>query len=608
MRVLYFGELDPYSGTFPQDLVSLPRLIKTLKLLCFAYDVVVLPPGSLIEHGLALPALEALAPLVRAGRLGTSADYGAPLPPVYFKNRIERHFDGLHPSRRIQAWRKGECERLVGRWLRILPADWPVRRDVAGQVSSTQELVLGELAAAPGTPFAAAAAKMDWLVRDALERGNSVDRDRLLMLIASIRNTLSVEEMAYATTLVQGAYFHAGPVLHDVGEEPGSSCKIYPGGFRRSLERQASHGARLRIQHPFAEDVLGPTYGARAARVGIDLARLASLPPGDIADIVATDHWRTLTRFLRGEAPATARDEVAAVLRGRDVRDQLHRIPVVRPHTVACRHTPEVAPSLCIPTWGAGARATLGAGYWSGADCDNPRDRATRRNSRTCVFEWASRTLSFAARSGDPPGPSVRLSPAHAHLLTLLAVSGDVGVSIDEAQRALVEIDVDASQAVPHPPRLRTGEKLDVHQDRVKRTDSTLRNRVDVAKTALARILSDFQRGITTVRGRMRLEPAGVRVVNTPWAPVDESAAPAVPSLKGRIATVWNVLHSSYPNEVGVETIAAALAKSDSKARTRYVSQLVHRLEHALRDAESPWKVQRDYSGHYRLAIMPPSE
>ena len=79
-------------------MVSLERLIRDLKLLCLLYDVVILPTGNLLEHGLALPAFEALAPFVRAGRLGASEDVSAPGPRLYIEERAAAYAEN-HSSR-----------------------------------------------------------------------------------------------------------------------------------------------------------------------------------------------------------------------------------------------------------------------------------------------------------------------------------------------------------------------------------------------------------------------------------------------------------------------------------------------------------------------------
>ena len=71
MRICYFGEMDSYTGSVRAARELLPELIGRLKVMCALQDFVIVAPGNLVEHALALPLFEALGPLVRDRRRTT---------------------------------------------------------------------------------------------------------------------------------------------------------------------------------------------------------------------------------------------------------------------------------------------------------------------------------------------------------------------------------------------------------------------------------------------------------------------------------------------------------------------------------------------------------
>jgi hypothetical protein len=141
LRICYYGELDPYTGIRGDGPASLDAVISDLTLLCLLYDAVIVPPETLLPHPLALPAFEALGPLVRAGRLGTS---GAPSWPglhgfiedTAAPYREARAGPPVPPGpRSLDARRLREIDDVVARWCAVLPERWPFLRDVPGQIA-----------------------------------------------------------------------------------------------------------------------------------------------------------------------------------------------------------------------------------------------------------------------------------------------------------------------------------------------------------------------------------------------------------------------------------------------------------------------------------------
>ncbi len=88
MHILYYGELDPFAG-MGQTAADLRAALGEVSLSCMLAEVVVVQPGNLLEHSLALPIFEHLAPFVRAGRLTTTADERAADPHEYLRERVD---------------------------------------------------------------------------------------------------------------------------------------------------------------------------------------------------------------------------------------------------------------------------------------------------------------------------------------------------------------------------------------------------------------------------------------------------------------------------------------------------------------------------------------
>lgn len=134
LAVYYYGEFDPFSGGVDRRYECLDDVVRVLAMLCLLYDVVIVPPGALLEHPLGLPAFERLGPLVREGMLGTSASPSAPGPRIYMKERLQHRVEGRIHRRSGPLKPSGVIE-LQDRLSEILPAQWTITRDVARQIS-----------------------------------------------------------------------------------------------------------------------------------------------------------------------------------------------------------------------------------------------------------------------------------------------------------------------------------------------------------------------------------------------------------------------------------------------------------------------------------------
>ena len=152
MRVTYYGELDPFSGSVAQGQADLVRAVDDLQLALLFSDVVIVPPGNLLEHALTLPAFEARAPFVAAGRLTTTTDPSSSGPHALIDERVDVYLEerargstttpmlGRPPKAKpLTIRRHRSIEEVRGRWHAVLPASWTLARDVGTQITGFAE-------------------------------------------------------------------------------------------------------------------------------------------------------------------------------------------------------------------------------------------------------------------------------------------------------------------------------------------------------------------------------------------------------------------------------------------------------------------------------------
>lgn len=75
--LVFYTELDPFTGEIGEHNEALPRLMTQLAIAFARYERVVLPLDVLIEHSLALPAVELLGDLIDSGRVLFAAEHDA---------------------------------------------------------------------------------------------------------------------------------------------------------------------------------------------------------------------------------------------------------------------------------------------------------------------------------------------------------------------------------------------------------------------------------------------------------------------------------------------------------------------------------------------------
>ena len=577
-HICYYGELDPYTGSIPQRRAALPRLVRELKLLCLFYDMVIIPPGGFLEHGLALPAFKRLLPFVVAGRLGTTADEHAPSPQEYMRERAEstlRHIAKDAPKGTIASWRRNEVTELAQQWADILPTEWPARRSVAEQVHGVAGF-LEEVCLGVGDRLRLSCAVRDFIDQVRQKTGNDPNRDMLLGRLGAWKGAAAPAEITTLIRTVQAAYFRMGAVSHEhVMDGGGTACDLYPGPYASALVDTLT-AMHVTKDVPYAWHLRPAEMQKRLGDIGLDMRALLRLPAHELVELAKLPAWQRL-RFLVTTPvfPAELYADVRAhVQKEKSVRDALDRLLPALPGEVT-EPKVELAPAIVVPPWQLPALGTLGHVY------DSERSPAT-------VLDFTTGILRDTVLNRE-----AKLTNAQVQLIAVLHAAGDIGLSVVEVQQLLAErIALDTS-SVPLSPVV---------------AERTRRNNADVLKTQTNALVRSFGISIYVRETRWRLRtPHGLLIVNTPWKPGDVIGRPVAPAgLHGKRLELWNLLAGAYPGGVRGEAIEVALWSEDVQARGR-ARKVVADLRDFLKAAHSPWMIVNDRIAGYRIDRRPPS-
>lgn len=606
MRVTYYGELDPFSGSIRHRVADLPRVVADLQAALLLSDVVIVPPGNLLEHPLTLPAFEALAPFVAAGRLTTTTDPSSPGPHALLDERVALHLDerarGVSPPMSPRSIRSRPprppgpvaVEHLRGieevrrRWHDVLPPAWTLARDVDTQVVGFADRLLRFCAEtrnpSPGTRA------LQRAVDRVLQAGRArPDRGTLLAYLAARRDDLPPREVSRLALAVQSAFFAMGAAVH--GPRPGSRhtgpvAHLFPGPFAGLL---LQHGRQVDAldRPPYDWDLAPGRLDQRFRRLGLDRRRVLAAGPRALLDVARSPEWQAVVALLDGPEPPPDLERALAALfrRAPDFRDALGLVGTVLPRAPESLRSPP--PALPAP-WQLATHALLGA-----AVADRTGDGAAVLDLRTLRL---SRGAIMAA-----------LTRPEAHLVTILIVAGEVGVGLHDVKQLSLDVDRLAATAetpLDHAWAPQARERADL--------DAARLNRVNVRKTRVNAALAPLGLRIeaTPGRGRWRLvagPPAveeAVRLDGTVWDLLGTAAPPQAPAdLSPQQARLWSALAEVAPRHVAVPALARALGKPEDERGLRQTVGALGKLGARLVALGGPVGVVRFRRGLY--ALMP---
>lgn len=597
--VCFYQELDPMSGSIPQERASLDRLIKQLRFACLFYDAVILPPNCLIEHALALPAFEDLRPFVQAGVLGSSVDPTQGSPMDVIGGRIQQTLRAepeASGGSNLSRWHVQEINALdrrlsfldlrgiKGRWGDLLPGTWPIERDVDVQVSGFVDTIRKILSPErePMNGFATSASWLLDFIKNAEDQGCKLVHTLFLAKLATWKGAIPDTELAALLTLVQTIYLKQGILQRCRKPRDGAApagaherevrVRLYAGRFARCTQGMAGlWSALLRVPYDWA--ATPRLVRARLQRLGFDLLSLLAHPIETLFALANDPVWRLhRTLLMRADSEEAARRILVPVLRS-VLRRQLLRVRDCQP----------LLPSAIVPgPWLLAAQAGLGT------------LALVARRTDEVLFDWA--LLRLVKQS---TGHYRDLSAAQAQLLLILASSGDVGLSWSELDRSLIEHDAlpQTPSLVPHLPE-KEGNAWDAREVMKRR-----RHDLDIIKAELRPILWEFSMAVDVRRGRWRLLSRWpLRLSRSLWTAdgLREPLAPP-PYLHGQQADAFAILAAHYAAPVSVKAVAFAIGKTLRHADLTYTAKLLYKLANRLTKQHERCCLQRPRRGYYCL-------
>ncbi|MCK6574381.1 hypothetical protein L6V77_25140 [Myxococcota bacterium] len=575
MTICFYGEFDAFTGAVPHRAFALPALVNDLRALLLLHEGVVVPPGSLIEHPLTLPAFRRLAPFVRAGLLGTSGDVGT-TPLRVIAARTEKSLRRGMGVARGARWQADAIEQVCLAWQDLLPERFTVVRNVAA-ITEAYTASVGRQLQHIAENGGHAAARLSIALDRALQRGRTdADRSLLLAHAAGLRDEVDAESLRGAITIVQATYFRQGASSHHkwAPGQPGVRMTLYPGPFARRHERLAT-----------ARPGLDPLpLGRRDAdeirrfltMLGLRWRMLAAASAEDLFTLAHAPVWARVRALANDESlPDELVAETRATLAG--VRD-LEQAALALEATLGPRAGVDVAAPPARAPWQSAIQSTLGA------MAEHAEDAAA-----AIILDLSKGTLG-----GQP------LTPAACRVLAVLVVAGEWGVSVEdvlqmEADRAAFG---DTGELPTRP--LLTAE-ITIHRH-------ARRQAADQTRHRLSRALETTGARVEVKRGRWRLVcEREIHLTGTAW---DEPATASPPDWPGdaeppgQLGVLWRCLRDAYPGEVALPALALALGRAPDDAGRIYAAKKVAALRVRLRPLAGDIAILGHHRGAYRLVRM----
>ena len=303
----------------------------------------------------------------------------------------------------------------------------------------------------------------------------------------------------------------------------------------------------------------------------------SALSEDELLELVCSAEWQVVRANIHGSSNAgepeiEARD---AIQRHRDFRDGLQKVADVFTST-------DLTLSVVPGKWRPVAQATLGALFVTSDSLE----------TSSVVLDWAAREIADSSGNGRQ-----ELTAMQTHLLTMLVVAGDVGVSLAEVRQSFAEFDrLEAGSADwPQP------------SNGLTHLDDSERDRFYVAKHRLTERIYPFQLRILTRKGRWVLDSqARVLLSNTPWTLSSPRPLIKPPvSLAPQLEKLWQALQRYFPSEAKLEVLVTLMGKSNSEQCRKAIARVVYKLRKQLERSDTRWRIHRDYSGNYRLVHLP---
>jgi hypothetical protein len=577
--VCLYSELEPYSGSISHNPSDLPRLIWDLKFACLFYDVVVLHRRNILEHPLALPAFEKLKPFVQSGQLWISANDFDNSPEDYLLQKVEQleDFFGRGYIKKINAVKK-----ISDRWLRVIPAEWKIRRCASTQTASVLQNIDSYLSKFKDKKCRQAHPLLD-LVQD-MRADNNFDKELALAKVGMLRGILHPTDLSEIATLIQAEFIRAGANFNN-------DAVIYPGKSVQCLTNPNFESL------PFAHLTLR-RIKERINSVGLDLNKFIDLPVEYLFDIAQSQQWLIIKEALLNDIfNVETQQEMRSVFSTPlSFPNQLERLLDISCYFKTVENsTPPLSPVFMPSPWALASQSLLG-------NANVATSVEVKKVSKTFILDIESRVLFDESL----PNFQVELTPQQTNLFFMLVIAGESGLTLELIKQWLIELDAIKEEKLIWESQAKLDPKYDDEF-------FELRNRVDGLKRDINKKLKSLGLKIGGEKGREKwcLESKNsdkdfiIKLSGTVWG--ENSNKKKIeyipPGLSKQSKNIWNCLREYYPGFVHATIIAGILEKEWNDKTGKQISKMVNKLKQQLKLKNEPWIIKQSSTGEY--ALMP---
>jgi hypothetical protein len=554
--ICLYTELEAFSGYIKQDVKYIHRLVRDLKLTCLFYDQVIVNTPAIVEHPLTLPAFEVMSPFVRSGILWTSGQTKVAKEDPYqlVTSKADVFYEDIKSDRLILS-----INEVLQRWGEITPASWSLLRDANNQIADANNHVISHLSAM-------AVEKADIIYRDKIidevkrmQSDNLFSRDYLLAKIGKLKGEASISTISQMAIIVQTEYLKQG--VKNIGN---IKTVIFPGFFVRETKKIAL----LKDYLPVDKKTI-PTAIKRIFKMGHSINELLNLPMPKLYLLATSKEWLLWRQYLLSDSfnLAVAKLTMPVFLK----KQLIDKIKTENDKTI------KPAPIGVVSEWQLIAKSLLGT-----------TSKTVQEKSH---FILNLKTRKLYLKESDK---SIILNNSHLILLSVLILSGDIGLQIEQLEQFDIGHKTISSKNKKNYSKNKQGKGFN---ETIKNRLYVLRNRINTKIAPLnLNICIDEKKS-----WRLSLpENHSISLEGSVWEiqekpnPIEEKPL----KLTANTQKLYFLLKEHSPEFLSSEKISAKLFNGLTNQQKK-VSDTVYRLQKQLKDSD--YTIIRDYVGGYAL-------
>lgn len=573
--ICLFGELDTYSGSFPQTICALPELIDQLKTACLLYDEVIVNTNVLFDHALTLPAFNALSSFTRAGVLWTSSVEGQGTPEDYIVMRAKKLY-GENLNTGISKNANNRLLHIIESWQTILPKKWRLIREVSRQQNNATSNIIYNLKNIPSLSKQAISIKFQLidLIENMQDEG-VFHRNEIIARLGSRRGHISQKELEQLALIVQGEYMNQGAHNKEDVE-----VVLFPGKYIQYIKR---HNYLFKAQAlPVDLDTI-EIINLRLLNSGCTLKNFISLPAPDLYTLSQSSEWKIWRQYLLSKNYSTE-----AIKEMKSLQKEHQHIKKTLFILLQNIDKPEITPptELLLPSsWSTSGLALMGNTFFT--------DSADKHQQNMITLDLNSRVLTYKKSS-------LILEKPYATLISLFASTGNSGVPIETIKQLDIEIDLmKRSFKNKWRSQREDNEELDIARlNRLNVTKNRLNKKLEILNIA---IHVEKGEGLWSLIPTNINQVLNVVLVGTTWSKNIETQGllfPTTPAgLTKRQILIWDYLIKHHSTFITANAIAIEI-NSPNKT-LKQISDIMYKFQTKIKDM--PFQLIRSYQGEYML-------